>query len=142
MVLKHSPTLQAKMKSYMDERRGLHNISTNEFWQDIEQALLSLPKVYCVIDALVEMDIDKQDFFRHLVSLGSCRPSSTKIFMTSRPLPRIEAYLKDATILQVRLEHLEIDKDITLYVDYRLDRLSDMIPDLRDAVKHSIGMKA
>ncbi|KAF8851736.1 hypothetical protein BDZ45DRAFT_765904, partial [Acephala macrosclerotiorum] len=142
MILKHSPPLQARMKKYMDDRRTLDNITTNEFWQDIVQALVSLPKVYCIVDALDEMDIDKQDFFRNLVSLGKQKPSSIKLLMTSRPLPRIEAFLKDDSILQVRLEQLKVDKDIALYVDYRLDRQSEMNLELRSAVKQEIGLKA
>ncbi|KAE8454120.1 hypothetical protein EG329_005044 [Mollisiaceae sp. DMI_Dod_QoI] len=142
MILKHSPPLQAKMKKYMDDRRAIHNISASEFWQDILHTLASLPKVYCVVDALDEMDIDKQDFFKDLIDLGKRKPSSIKLLMTSRPLPRIEAFLKDPSILQVRLEQLKVDEDIALYVDYRLDRRSEMNFELRSAVKQAIGLKA
>ncbi|KAH8656232.1 ankyrin repeat-containing domain protein [Tricladium varicosporioides] len=142
MTLPHSPPLQAKMKGYIDNRRTLDNVSTNEFWGDLIQSIALLPKVYCIVDALDEMDIDQEDFFQHLVLLGEQKPSSIKVLMTSRPLPRIGAYLKTPSVLQIKLEQLKVDKDISLYVDYRLDKLPELDSDLKLGIKGSIGEKA
>lgn len=142
MVLEHSPPLQARMKKHMDDRRMLENISTNEFWQDLARALVTLPKVYCVVDALDEMDIDQEDFLKNLVALGKRKPSTIKLLMTSRPLPRIEAFLKDPSVLQIRLEQLNVDKDISLYVDHRLRNRADLDASVRAAINHSIGQKS
>jgi ankyrin repeat protein len=142
MILKHSPLLQARMKKYMDDRRALENITANEFWHDLVHALVSLPKVYCVVDALDEMDIDQEAFFKNLVDLGKRKPSTVKILMTSRPLPRIEAYLKDPSVLQVRLEQRKVDEDIALYVQYRLTKTPQLNDDVRRSVKAAIGRKA
>jgi hypothetical protein len=142
MVFNHSPPLQARMKKHMDDRRMLENISANEFWQDLVRALVSLPKVYCIVDALDEMDIDQEDFLKSLVALGKLKPSTIKLMMTSRPLPRIEAFLKDPSILQVRLEQLKVDKDISLYVEHRLRNRADLDDSVRAAINHSIGQKS
>jgi ankyrin repeat protein len=142
MILKHSPSLQAKMKKHIDDRRALENISTNEFWQDLVRALASLPKVYCIVDALDEMDVDQEDFLKSLVALGKRKPSSLKLMMTSRPLPRIEVFLKDPSILQIRLEQLKVDKDISLYVDYRLRNRTDFDDSVRATINDSIGRKS
>jgi ankyrin repeat protein len=142
MVLKHSPPLQARMKKHMDDRRMLENISTNEFLQDLVRALASLTKVYCIVDALDEMDIDQEDFLKSLVALGKRKPSTIKLMMTSRPLPRIEAFLKDPSILQIRLEQLKVDKDISLYVDYRLQDRADLDDSVRVGINYSIGKKS
>jgi ankyrin repeat protein len=142
MILKHSPVLQARMKKYMDDRRALENITANEFWHDLVYALVSLPKVYCVVDALDEMDIDQDAFFEDLVDLGKRKPSTIKILMTSRPLPRIETYLKDPSVLQVRLEQWKVDEDIALYVQYRLKKTPQVNNDVRTSVKAAIGRKA
>jgi hypothetical protein len=142
MILHHSPPLQAKMKDYMDNRRTLDNITINELWQDLVQALQSVPKAYCIVDALDEMDNDKEEFFQSLVDLGKQRPASIKVLMTSRPLPRIEGRLKDPSILQVRLDQHSVDKDIAVYVDHRLNAHPNVNSELRSAVKHSIREKA
>lgn len=141
MILNHSPPLQAKMKKYMDERRALHTISTNQFWQDLEEGILALPKVYCIVDALDEMDIDQERFLENLVRLGKSKPVSIKIMLTSRPLPRIEAFLKDPSVLQIRLEQLKVDEDIAVYVDFRLQQASVDL-ELRPAVRKAIGERA
>jgi len=142
MILMHSPSLQARMKKHMDDRRALDNISTNEFWQDLVRALVFLPKVYCIVDALDEMDIDQEEFLKNLVALGKRKPSTIKLLMTSRPLPRIESFLKDPSILQVRLGQVKVDKDIALYVSHRLQNRADLDEPVRNAITQSIGMKS
>ncbi|KAK0099478.1 hypothetical protein ONS96_008315 [Cadophora gregata f. sp. sojae] len=141
MILNHSPSLQATLLHLVDERRGLETISASEFWQYLVHALVSIPKVYCIIDALDEMDIDKQDFFTNIVNLGKRKPSSIKLLITSRPLPRIEAVLRTPSVLQIRLEQLKVDKDIAVYVDHRL-QLASVEGDLRASVKEAVGGKA
>jgi len=141
-VLNHSPILQAKMRKYIDERRSLDNISALELWQDLVSALSLLPKVYCIVDALDEMDIDQESFFKNLVDLGKHRPSSIKLLMTSRPLPRVEAILRDPSVLQLRLEESLVDKDIAVYVDHRLRNHPEYNEELRTAIRHEIGAKS
>ena len=138
MVLEQSPLLQARMKKHMDDHRTLENISTNEFWQDLVRALTVMPKVYCIVDALDEMDIDQEGFLESLVALGKRKPSNIKLMLTSRPLPRIEKFLKDPPILQIRLEQLKVDNDISVYLGHRLRNLEDVEDSVRTAIKDSI----
>ena len=141
-LLDHSPVLQKTMKAHMDSRHTIEGLSTSALWADFTEALMSLPKVYCVVDALDEMDIDQESFLDDLVRLGKSRPSSIKLLMTSRPLPRIEQSLKDASVLQIRLESRLVDMDIALYVDHRLNQRPDFDIVLRRAVKEEIGKKS
>lgn len=141
-LLDDSPLLQATMKNHMDNRHSIDGLSTSELWTDLTEALLSIPKVYCVVDALDEMDIDQESFFADLLSLGKQKPSSIKLLMTSRPLPRIEQVLKDPLVLQVRLEQRLVDRDIAVYVNHRLNQRADFDDDLRQAVKDEIGNKS
>jgi hypothetical protein len=130
------------MKKHIDDHRALENFSTNEFWQDLVRALALLPKVYCIVDALDEMDINQEDFLKSLVALGKRKPSAIKLLMTSRPLPRIETFLKDSPILQIRLEQLKVDKDIAVYIDYRLGKHEDLGVEVHAAIAHAIGTKS
>lgn len=141
-LLDYSPVLQATMKKHMDNRHSIDGLSTSALWADLTEALLSMPKLYCVVDALDEMDIDQESFFEDLLSLGKLKPELIKLLMTSRPLPRIEQVLKDPSVLQVRLEQRLVDKDIAVYVDYRLSQRADFNDELRSAVKEEIGNKS
>ncbi|KAH6664858.1 ankyrin repeat-containing domain protein [Halenospora varia] len=141
MILHHSPPLQLTMKSYL-ESRTLDNVSTSELWEDLLNGLASIPKVYCVVDALDEMDIEHMAFLHQLVDLGKEKPSSIKIMMTSRPLPRIESILKDPSILQIRLEPAKVDRDISVYIGYRLISRTEVNDELRRAIKLAIGDRA
>ncbi|KAH8653076.1 ankyrin repeat-containing domain protein [Tricladium varicosporioides] len=141
MALHHSPPLQLAMKSYL-ENRTLENVSTLELWEDLLNGLASIPKVYCVVDALDEMDIENMDFLRQLVDLGKQKPSSIKIMMTSRPLPRIESILKDPSVLQIRLEPAKVNRDISVYIGYRLINRMEVNDELRRAIKLAIGDRA
>ena len=141
-LLDHSPVLQARMKEHGDYRVGIDGVSTSALWAYLTEALKTIPKVYCVVDALDEMDIDQDSFFQDFLRLGKLRPSSIKLLMTSRPLPRIEQALKDSSVLQIRLGQQFVDKDITLYVDQRLNQRPDFDKELRRAVKDEIGGKS
>lgn len=142
LLLDYSPSLQARVKQYIDDNRTLDDVSAGELWQDLTQALASLPKVYCVIDALDEMDIDQQAFLEKFVQLGKQNSASIKVLVTSRPLPRIEAAFKDTVLLQIRLEQRLVDRDIAVYVGHRLEESPDLDLDLRNSIKQAILEKA
>jgi ankyrin repeat protein len=141
-LLDHSPRLQDRMKKLVDDRRTVDGLSMTELWAGLTEALLDVRKVYCVVDALDEMDIDQDSFFLELLKLGRLKPSSIKVLMTSRPLPRIEQVLKDPSVLQIRLEQRMVDRDIAVYVDHRLNQHPEFNDELRKAVKDEIGNKS
>lgn len=126
----------------MDSRQSIDGLSTSSLWADLTEAVGSLPKVYCVVDALDEMDLDQESFFQDLSRLGKLRPLSIKLLMTSRSLPRIEQVLRDPSILQIRLEQRLVDIDIALYVDHRLNQRPDFNDELQRAVKDEIIKKS
>ncbi|CAI0652637.1 unnamed protein product [Colletotrichum noveboracense] len=59
-VLKFSPPLQLRMKRILDQNRSLDSVSIDDFWSYLRIALAQLPKAYCVVDALDEMDQTEQ----------------------------------------------------------------------------------
>lgn len=119
-ILDYSPPLQAKLKKYVDQTRSLGDLSPQDLWSDLKMALLHLPRVYCVTDALDEMDLGNDDFLRDLVGLGQLRPSIVKVLMTSRPIARLETFLRPFSIPQIRLQERQVDLDIASYVHHRL----------------------
>lgn len=56
-MLNYSPLLQLKLKKLLDDERELDSVALEELWDVLLDALSSLPRVYCVIDALDEMRV-------------------------------------------------------------------------------------
>ncbi|KAJ5355479.1 uncharacterized protein N7496_012691 [Penicillium cataractarum] len=119
-VLDYSPPLQVKLQNYVAKGRSLDSLSPDDLWSDLMMALHGFPKVYCVTDALDEMDRGNDEFLKRLVALGQWRPKNVKVLMTSRPIARLETSLRSFSIPQLRLEERFVDLDIAAYVQYKL----------------------
>ncbi|KAJ6024580.1 hypothetical protein N7540_005377 [Penicillium herquei] len=121
-ILDYSPPLQVKLHQCVEEKRSLDDLSPMDLWDDLKMALSGLTSVYCVTDALDEMDLGNDDFLHGLVDLGRWRPKNIKVLMTSRPIARLETSLRSSmiSIPQIRLEERMVDLDIGAYVQYKL----------------------
>lgn len=122
-VLVYSPPLQKKLKGYVvkegygDKTRALATMSMQDLWYDLRLAFSGLPgRVYCVADALDEMDSGNDAFLQALAELGSWNPSKVKVLITSRPVPAVEGPLRHAKCIQIRLQENIVDADISTFV--------------------------
>ena len=119
-LLAYSPPLQVRLHGYVEDGRELKSFSIHNLWEELKVAIASLPKVYFVVDALDEMDRGNDLFLQQLAKLGSLSRSRFKVIITSRPVASVEMPLRQASILQIRLEDEHVDRDITTYVASRL----------------------
>ena len=118
-VLHYSPPLQQTLLHYVKSHRDLNDISLETLWTDLRAAFASLPgKVFCVADALDEMDSGNDDFLQTLARLGQQR--NVKVIITSRPVPRVEGPLRNIPCHKVRLQERLVDADIATYVQHVL----------------------
>ncbi|EHK17693.1 ankyrin repeat protein, partial [Trichoderma virens Gv29-8] len=140
-ILPYSPPLQARLKEYLDERRTIETLSITEMFQDLRLACTYLPKVYCVIDALDEMNLGNDQFLHELAKFASWRPLKIKIIITSRPVPAVEMPLRLYPTLQVRLQQQLVDHDIAVYVQSLLTE-SDIPEQYQNKIKEAITEKA
>lgn len=122
-ALVYSPPLQKKLKGYAvkeghgDKTRALATMSMQDLWDDLRLAFSGLPgRVYCVADALDEMDRGNDAFLQALAELGSWNPSKVKVLITSRPVPAVEGPLRHAKCTQIRLQENMVDADISTFV--------------------------
>ncbi|KAK7702812.1 hypothetical protein SLS64_009422 [Diaporthe eres] len=122
-VLVYSPPLQKRLKGYAvkegygDKIQALATISMQDLWDDLRLAFSGLPgRVYCVADALDEMDRGNDAFLQALAELGSWNPSKVKVLITSRPVPAVEGPLRHAKCTQIRLQENVVDADISTFV--------------------------
>ncbi|GAW16204.1 hypothetical protein ANO14919_056270 [Xylariales sp. No.14919] len=124
-LLIYSPPLQRCLNEYVKARRPLDTLSMDDLWRDLRLALGGLPNtVYCVVDALDEMDQGHDEFLRTLAGLGLWKPDKVKLLMTSRPIARLEAVLRKVEMLRIRLDETAVDKDISIFVQRKLSSTS------------------
>ncbi|PQE32944.1 ankyrin repeat domain protein [Rutstroemia sp. NJR-2017a WRK4] len=117
-LIHHSEIIQMAFWKHIQERESLENISTPQLWKYLLAALRDLPRVYCIVDALDEMDMD-EEFLSQLNALGSFRPANVKVLMTSRPKQYLQKALKDPQVIHVSLEEELVKRDISIYVQQR-----------------------
>ncbi|CAH0045009.1 unnamed protein product [Clonostachys solani] len=143
-ILQHSPPLQVKIEEdYLQPKRELSSVAMATLWKDLKLALSSLPKVYCVVDALDEMDEDNDGFLEALAELAQWRPSNVKVIMTSRPLSRLERPLRRMPIIHLRLEETFVDIDIATYVAHRLQSSAGRISESdQEIIRQAVPGKA
>ncbi|PKS04904.1 hypothetical protein jhhlp_008269 [Lomentospora prolificans] len=120
-VLRYSPPLQQKLAEYVENGRAIDSFSMEDLWRDLRMAFAHLPrKVFCVGDALDEMDRGHDAFLEALGALGQWRPDRVKVLITSRPVPVVELPLRKVPCLRLRLEENLVDADISTYVRFAL----------------------
>lgn len=147
-ILEYSPPLQKKLKGYVvkeeygDKTRPLNTMSMQDLWDDLRLALSGLPgRVYCVADALDEMDSGNDTFLQALAELGSWNPSKVKVLITSRPVPAVEGPLRHAKCSQIRLQENMVDADISTFVRQVLEN-SNVCHDNQQLIQEAIPGRA
>jgi hypothetical protein len=141
-VLIYSPPLQRQLKEYIENGRSLESLSMDDLWQHLRTALVGLlDRVYCIADALDEMDGGNDDFLQALADLGKWTPDKVKLLITSRPVPSVEAPLRTASCLQIRLQESLVDMDIATYIQHSLEHSSISRTD-RELVKEAVARRA
>lgn len=124
-LLPYSPPLQKQLVLYVEERRSVDSLSMDDLWKDLRMAFADLPgRVFCVGDALDEMDRGHDAFLKELGTLGQWQPDKVKVLITSRPVPSVEMPLRNVPCLHLRLEERLVDVDISTYVRFALSTSS------------------
>ncbi|CAH0026027.1 unnamed protein product [Clonostachys rhizophaga] len=141
-LLTYSPPLQKELKGYIDAGRSIESLSTESLWKDLRKAFSCLPgKVFCVADALDEMDGGNESFLQDLASLGSFQPEEVKVLVTSRPVPNVAIPLRKGAPLQVRLQENLVDVDISTFVQSALS-VSNMPPSDQELIRNAVPGRA
>ncbi len=121
-VLNYSPPLQHELSARRSDDPLTRKLSLPELWSYLRRALMYLPKAYCVIDAIDEMNPELlEPLIKSLDALGRWRPPEIKLMVTSRPVAVIEKiFSQGVKTLDVRLDKKHLEGDIARYVQHRL----------------------
>ncbi|KAL7960442.1 ankyrin repeat-containing domain protein [Trichoderma compactum] len=144
-LLPHCPALITSLTAVSQD----HAISGNEsslVWPALVEALVkSITKnVYCVVDALDEMDDgDFEGMTSRLVELSTAAPEKIKVMMTSRPLPKIEQAFSNRGIVRLKLDPALLFPDVARYVNARMATLEPPLSDDKnELIKQTICERA
>lgn len=141
-LLDTSPVLQHKLAGYIDQRRSMDQMGMEDLWSDLRMAFsASSSKIFCIADALDEMDQGHDSFITTLGRLGRWRPEKVKVLMTSRPVPKLEPPLRALAAKRLRLQANQVDQDIATFV-YRSLEKSTIPQDAWDKVTNAVPGRA
>jgi hypothetical protein len=116
-LLDYSPPLQLQLKEHMDEDHSVESLPVKDMWDTLRRAFQNLPgQVFCVADALDEMDGGNEPFLEALGAVGLWNPAKIKLLITSRPVPSVEGPLRRAPGFHLRLQERLVDADISMFV--------------------------
>jgi hypothetical protein len=130
-LLAFSPKLQFALQSRLDS--SLEETSDNDLIRIFLDGISTIPRVYCVGDALDEMTSDDRPFLDKLNGLATYRPHSLKLLLTSRPKRYLQSALRDSSIVHISLQRRLVDLDIASYLHHRFD--TALIPSNKREVK-------
>ena len=119
-LLDHSTLLQARLKDLLERSISHESVTFEDLWTPFVQAAVAFPKIYCVADALDEMEPGNDWILHRLAELGRQTPSTLKMLLTSRQSPHIEKVYKEPLVLSINLDRRLIDHDIATYIHHLL----------------------
>ncbi|KAF7922866.1 uncharacterized protein EAE97_011030 [Botrytis byssoidea] len=130
LLLRYSVDLQVALNAIVDTK--LEGFPDGQLW-----TIYSM--VYCVVDALDEVDIvEEKDLLQRLNNLATFRLQYVKILMASRPVQQLQLRLKDASMIHISLEDDRVGRDINLLISECLRNMFERHnPDL-ELTLHSI----
>ena len=100
----------------MEKSPNQQDVSFDELWYCLRAAAIAIPRLYCIADALDEMEPGHAAFLDKLVLLGRVNPTSLKVVATSRKSPHIEAVFKELATINLALDPRLIRQDIVTFI--------------------------
>ncbi|KAJ5951303.1 uncharacterized protein N7479_009716 [Penicillium vulpinum] len=138
-MLDHSPWLQSELDQLQTQHSSVESVPYDKLWKCMATAMQSIGKVHCVVDALDEMEQGNDQFFKELLDLGRRSPASIKLIVTSRQVPHVEKHLNGISLVDLRLDRRNVDRDIAIYSAQRLeDTHLDLSLEKLEQVKQAI----
>ncbi|KAL8860194.1 MAG: hypothetical protein Q9178_003458 [Gyalolechia marmorata] len=119
-LLDYSSMLQSQLKDLTEKCMSHESVTFKDLWTAFCLAAAASPKIYCVADALDEMEPGNEWFLLTLAELGQQKPSTLKLLLTSRQSPHIERVYKEPLVISVNLDRRLIDHDIVTYIHHLL----------------------
>lgn len=99
----------------------------------------AMKKIYCVVDALDEMELGQDQWLENFLNLGRQFPQSIKTIVTSRQVSHVEKHMFKTHLVDLRLDRRRVDRDISIYVSKRLENSElDLSPSDAEMIRTAI----
>ncbi|KAJ5675173.1 uncharacterized protein N7477_005107 [Penicillium maclennaniae] len=121
-LLAYSPDLRSVLKQLRQDFPEVGSVPFGKLWKCLATSLQSMKKVYCVVDALDEMESGHDEWLEEFLNLGRQYPQSIKIIVTSRQVPSVEKHMGGSSLVDLRLDRRRVDRDISTFVTQRLEQ--------------------
>lgn len=121
-LLPHSPKLQYALEPLL--KTNLEELSEHELIQLFLDGVSSVPKLYCIADALDEMTTDSKPFLDKLNGVATFRPRSLKVLITSRPKQYLQSALRDSLVIHVDDHQKHVNSEIESYLNHRFENVA------------------
>ncbi|KAK0664036.1 putative ankyrin [Cercophora samala] len=141
-LLPFSPKLQLALQSQLKTELAI--ISNNDLFDLFLSGTSCVPRLYCVADALDEMNKDSRAFLAKFNRLATHRPASLKLLLTSRPKQYLRSGLRDSSIVHISLQRHLVAVDIVSYLNHQLNTLSrfDITAQAKEEVIDMVARKS
>lgn len=99
-----------------------------------------MARVYCIIDALDELESGNDDFYARIDDLARIKPSAVKVLVTTRQLVAAEQALSKDIYSKIKLDRQNTEGDITMFLKDRLHSFEflDLDEEVRARLQYTI----
>lgn len=123
-LLPHSVAVQGVLQP-MAKTSKMESVSEGVLWDCVLKGLQDVPRVFCVADALDEMETKgSATFFQRLNGLATFSSAKVKLLMTSRPRQDLQSCLSATSTIHISLEEEKVGREIETFIKNRLQHTS------------------
>lgn len=119
-LLPHSACLANELLNEMTHHPNINTLPFDALWGIFVTGVANTPRVYCVIDALDELEPGSEHLYEKLNRLALHSPASVKILVTTRQLTEAERVLTRKVYAKIKLNRENTEGDISTFVKHRL----------------------
>lgn len=119
-LLPHSTSLASGLLDEMTHHPTINTVPFDTLWGLLIVGIANTQKVYCILDALDELEPGSEYFYENLHALALLNPANTKLMVTTRRLDQTEQIYAGTKYAKVKLKPLNTEEDIAAFVQSRL----------------------
>jgi ankyrin repeat protein len=128
-LLPYSSDLARKLENEMRHHPTITTVALDILWQTFKSSASAMHKVYCVVDALDEMEPGNDYFYDMLAELARLKPSVVQVVATTRQPAVVESAFKNDATAKIKLDRQSVNRDIAVFVQDRLRMTQSLVQD-------------
>lgn len=119
-LLPHSTCLASRLLNEIPHHHSIATLTFDALWEIFLTGITNAPGVYCVIDALGELELGAEHLYERLNQLALVNPARIKIMVATRQLAEAERVFTRKSYTKLKLSRQSTEGDIATFVTHRL----------------------